>query len=471
MIVFRLDVEGEADGIIVAYVEQLGSFLQDIGEHQDHEVIAALGAELIHVSDELVFSVEHLERVDADDLCNTKRMLGDVEFLKVGLHEFLDGLGVEGSIEEVVPQFVDRNTGDTCETLSHRDISLCAGRGLEHNGIGKDRGAHQAGHFRRRHDTVLLVEFRDDRIRRSDRLVTHRDRLCGLDIRESVVVDDTQDLRLLEARNGLCELVMVHQYDLLSSRTEKVESSESSDDLVVFVKDRITSETALQDDFLNIVDVVVEVKALDLAGVAGSRDRERLVDKLGGLAGIKRRGDHACVCLPGEPVRVNIGLAEDEAVNADLEGPLDHIRLVAAENDTVFGREQEVLVGLRKCDADFAGDGIRGGIAFVDDTSFQNAQEVKERKVVDVRIVDRLHVVGGDIAGRECTVKRAVLVDNGNDGDLALGHRSPGFVQSDLGIQRRRCIEVQILYLRPYITDTKRCLKSESLEHTLGFIA
>ena len=68
MIVFWLDVEGEADGVIVTYIEELGTFLQDIGEHQDHEIIAALGAERIHMGDEFVFPVKHLERIDADDL-------------------------------------------------------------------------------------------------------------------------------------------------------------------------------------------------------------------------------------------------------------------------------------------------------------------------------------------------------------------------------------------------------------------
>lgn len=245
MVVFRLDAEGESDGVIVADVEELGTFLQDIGEHQDHEVIAALGAELVHVIDKLVFPVEHLERIDADDLSNAKGVLGDVEFLEVGLHQFLNRLRVEGSIEEVMSQLIDAYTGDAGETLGHRDISLRAGRGLKHNGIREDRSTHQAGHLRGRHDTALLIKLRDDRIRTANWFITHGDRLCGLDIRQAVMVDDTKDLRLLKARYGLRELVVVHQNDFLSSRTQEVESRKRSNDLIVLVEHRVTSETAL----------------------------------------------------------------------------------------------------------------------------------------------------------------------------------------------------------------------------------
>ena len=87
VIVFRLDVEGEADGVVLADVEELGAFLQNIGKHQDHEVVAALGAERVHVSKEFVLSVEHLERVDADDLRHAKSMLGDMEFFEVRLEK------------------------------------------------------------------------------------------------------------------------------------------------------------------------------------------------------------------------------------------------------------------------------------------------------------------------------------------------------------------------------------------------
>ena len=245
VIVFRLDIEGKADGVIVTYIEELGTFLQDIGEHQDHEVIATLCAERIHMGDEFVFPVKHLERIDADDLCHTEGVLGDVELLEVGLHQILDGLRVEGCIEEVVSQFVDAYAGDTGETLCHRDISLCAGRGLEHNGIGKDRGAHQAGHLRGRHNTVFLIKLRDDRICAANGFIAHSDRLRGLDIRKTVMVDDAQDLRLFETRHGLREFIVVHEDDLFSSRTKEVESCEGSDDLVVFIEYRITSETAL----------------------------------------------------------------------------------------------------------------------------------------------------------------------------------------------------------------------------------
>ena len=245
VVVFRLDAEGEADGVVITDVEELGTFLKDIREHQDHEVIAALGAERIHMSDEFVFPVEHLERIDADDLRHAEGVLSDVEFLEVRLHQLLDGLRVEGSIEEVVSEFVDAYAGDTGETLSHRDIPLCAGRRLEHNRVGKDRSTHKAGHLRGRHDTVFLIKLRDDRIRAADGFIAHRDRLRGLDIRKTVMVDDTKDLRLFEPRHGLREFIVVHQYDLLSSRTQEVESRESSDDFVVLIEYGVASETAL----------------------------------------------------------------------------------------------------------------------------------------------------------------------------------------------------------------------------------
>ena len=115
------------------------------------------------------------------------------------------------------------------------------------------------------------------------------------------------------------------------------------------------------------------MEALDLAGIAGTGDWERLIDELGCLAGVQRGGDHAGVCLSGKPGRIDIGLTEDQAIDADRKSSLYHVRLIAAEDDGILRREQEVLVILRKCDADLAGDGIRCGVAFVDDPAFQNA--------------------------------------------------------------------------------------------------
>ena len=71
------------------------------------------------------------------------------------------------------------------------------------------------------------------------------------------------ELCLIKPRNGLSGLVMIHQNDILSSRTQEVESRESSYDLVLFVQYGIASETALEDRLANVVEIVGGMETYD----------------------------------------------------------------------------------------------------------------------------------------------------------------------------------------------------------------
>ena len=86
--------------------------------------------------------------------------------------------------------------------------------------------------------------------------------LPGLDIREAVMVDDLQDLRLLEAGHGLRDLVVIDQNDALSARLDEVIPGKRAHDLLVLVEDRIAAVTAFQDDLLHVVHKVGQMKRL-----------------------------------------------------------------------------------------------------------------------------------------------------------------------------------------------------------------
>ena len=285
------------------------------------------------------------------------------------------------------------------------------------------------------------------------------------------MVDDLEDLGLLEPGHGLRHLVVVHEHDALAPRPQQVIARERADDLFVLVEHGVAAVAALKHDLAHVVDVIVEVEADHVLRLARAGDRDRLIHQPRHAAGIERGGDDAGLARVLQPRRVHVGLAEDDALHADIERAADHIRLVAAEDDAVGVGEEQVVAALGQGDRHHAGHAVDLLGAIVEDAPLDHAQEVEQRQRVHVPVADRAHAVGRDVAGGEHAVERAVLVDDGHGRDVLVAHDVPGAVHRDGGVERRRCVVVQVAHLRADVADRYRLLKAEAIEQTLRLIA
>ena len=195
----------------------------------------------------------------------------------------------------------------------------------------------------------------------------------------------------------------------------------------------------------------------------------RLIDQTGDPAGGEGRGDdHRAVAL--RPLRAHLRAAEHHAVNAAGDGPVDDLRLVAADEDAVRIGQGLILVLEGQHDVHFAGDAVPGELVFVDERTLQHAQQVEDRHVVHPVLVQGLHVVGGDIAGGEHAEEAAVFIHDGDHVDGVVPHGLPGQVDRDGVVQRGRGVKFQIPDLGAHVLDQRRRLHPEMIQQALGLI-
>ena len=85
-------------------------------------------------------------------------------------------------------------------------------------------------------------------------------------------------------------------------------------------------------------------------------------------------------------------------------------------------------------------------------------------------VEDLLQLVGGNVAGREHPVERAVVVEDGDGGDAGIPHRAPGQIQRHGLVQLRGLVKVQIGDLGAHILYVHGRLEPEAVQHTLGLV-
>ena len=86
------------------------------------------------------------------------------------------------------------------------------------------------------------------------------------------MVNDTDDLRLIQAGNGLTHFVMIHENDLFPAGPNEMIAGESADHLIFIIQDGISTETALDHNFPDIVQIVVQVKIMQISGAGDTSD-------------------------------------------------------------------------------------------------------------------------------------------------------------------------------------------------------
>ena len=392
-----------------------------------------LVAEAVHLLEQLVLAAHDVQRVQTGDLAHAQHLLGDVELLEIRGDHLLHGLiGADGG-EKFLAQIVQIDIGDAGQTLGHGNIPLGAGGGLEHYRVGQDGRGHEAGHGAGGNDAVLLIHGGDDGVGAAHRLIAHINGLAGLDICQTVVVDDLQYLRLIQARHGLGDLVMIHQHHLLAAGAQQVVAGQGAHDVFVFVQHGVAAVAALEHHLADVVYVVVQMEAHDLAPLAGTGDGDGLIDQAAHAACGEGRGDDAGVALVIFQIRVDLRAADDEAAHLLIQRTLDHVRLAGAEDDVVAAGKAQVLGGLGHGHHHVAADAGGDVAALVDDAPLQHADQIEHRQLLHMGVHQRLHAEGGDVAGGEHAVERAVVVHHGNGGNALLVHHMPRPIHGDGG--------------------------------------
>ena len=158
---------------------------------------------------------------------------------------------------------------------------------------------------------MLLIHGGDDGVGAAHRLVAHGDGLPRLDVRQTVVVDDAQDLRLLDAGYGLGQLVVIHQHHLLAPGLQQVIPGQGADDLLLLVQNGVAAVAALQHHFPHVVYVVVQMEGDQTLRGAGAVNGRGLIDEPVDAAGVQRCGDNAGLAGVFQPRGIHIRLAQD----------------------------------------------------------------------------------------------------------------------------------------------------------------
>ncbi len=94
----------------------------------------------------------------------------------------------------------------------HTPVLGGTGRGFEHHRVRHNGRCHKPRHLLRGHEASLLEHAGHNGSGGAHRLVPDIDGVGGLDVRQPVMVNDLQDLGLLQARDRLGPLVVVHQH-------------------------------------------------------------------------------------------------------------------------------------------------------------------------------------------------------------------------------------------------------------------
>ena len=278
---------------------------------------------------------------------------------------------------------------------------------------------------------MLLIHAADDRRSAADGLVAHTDRLRGLDIGKAVMVDDLEYLGLLKACDSLRFLVVVNEHYALSARAQQVVSRQCADDLFVLVEHGIAAIAAFEHLLAHIVYVIIQMEAYRIVGMAGARYGYGLIDELCNARRVKGRGYDAGFSRMLEPLLFSLRLAQDDAVYAELQRTLDHIRLIAAQHDAVGIVKKQRFAALRQRNGDVSGYAVEQLRVLVEYLALQHAEDIAQRNIVNVRVYYRQQAVRCDIACRERSVKRAVLVYDGDHRYLLLAHHVPCSAHSD----------------------------------------
>ena len=286
------------------------------------------------------------------------------------------------------------------------------------------------------------------------------------------MVDDGDDVRLLQAGDGLGRLVVVHQHHPLPPGTDQVVAGQRAHHLLLVVQDGVAAVAALEHHLTDVVDVVGEVEELQVLLLGHPADGDGLEDPADGAVAVVGGGDDAGVFGGGADVLGQLRLAQHDAPHPELHRLAEHLRLVAADEHRLLGPVGGQLRPLGQGQDHLAGDGVDHLVGVAEELALQDAEDVEQGHLPQRGVGDGVHVVGGDVPGGEHPQQVAVVVGDGDGGDvLVLLHGGPGPVHCHRPVEDGRGVEVQVHHLGPHVLDEQGRLKAEAVQDQLGLVA
>ena len=241
---------------------------------------------------------------------------------------------------------------------------------------------------------------------------------------------------------------------------------------VVGVQNGVAAVAALEDHLTDVVDIVVQTEELEVLLPGHTADGNGLENPPDGAVTVVGGGDDAGVFGNGADIVRQLCLAEDHAAHAELHGLPEHIRLMAADKDRLLFPEGRQVGALGQGQYHIAGDGVDHLFGFGEELAFQYAEDVEDGHLPQGGVHDGVHIIACDIPGGEHALEMAVVVGNGNGGDvLVLLHSGPGPVDGDGGVEDGRLVIVQVLDLSADVFQVKGGLKAKAAEDSPGLVA
>ena len=136
------------------------------------------------------------------------------------------------------------------------------------------------------------------------------------------------------------------------------------------------------------------------------------------------------------------------------------------------GLENTRLSGLRHGYDHFTGELLGNRLDLVDDFPFQDAQQVVNGDVVNIRVGNCPHGIARNVSGSQHSVELSVAVNNRQNGNAAgVGQRVPCTADGYRVVQGRRGIVVQVADLSSNVGEQHRRLHIEFFQDGIGLIA
>ena len=343
------------------------------------------------------------------------------------------------------------------------------GGGLEEDGVGEDARRHEPRQLLAGHDAPLLEHGGDDGGAGAHGLGPHIDGVHGLHVRQAVMVDDGQDLRLAQAIHALDRLAVVHQDHLLPVGPQQVIPGQGAHHLLLAVQYRVAPIAALQRGLPDHVQVVLLVEGGEITGTGDPGHGDGLDHEPGGPVGVVGGGDDDGVAPVRHVLRLELAPAEDDGGSLGAVGGLQDRAVPAGDHDAVL-REGLLHAGHR--DAELAGE--VGHVAVVaPDLSVQTGEQVEQGHVAQHGLLHEPKVVLGDVAGGEHAEELPFLVGDGERrrGQIAVAHELPGPMDRHGVGEDGGPVEVQILHLGAHVVEAHGRLKPEPLQDAAGLVA
>ena len=191
-----------------------------------------------------------------------------------------------------------------------------------------------------------------------------------------MVVDDSDDFRLLEPRYRLTQFIMIHQNDFFAAGTDQMIPGQGTDYFFFFIQNRIRTKTAFQHRIADIIKIIIQMKKHQVIRAGDSSDRNGLEKKPGSTICIQWGDNKACIAGMISIILSNIALAEDHARRTAGNRLIGNLAVITAKDNTSLMKR---LMGTRQGDDNFAGDFGKNILILIKDMAFQRTEKITDR--------------------------------------------------------------------------------------------